>query len=704
MAVNGMNLSEMIEAAKTSGNEEIVFMLLDKIGQAEPQELAAQAADFDALLESWNNDFANSTEKAEICVKLADKGFPETPNFRSALCLSVRKLIPPYIAGNNVAKAIGAKDTAVSVREVAQRLHKLQNLRSTALVYQQETHQWGKIANIDKLTGTIGVSALESNSVSSVPIASAVITSLFFNLTPDFLNLLYPDKFARVPSEEYRKVLAKNALTEISDAKIRDIVFHLMVPACLNNETFEAWWTAQPVAAAQTGNKRFYADSRSILELYTLLPGTKHNPDQVVAPLTQADAEKLQKLFARTRKGIPTKEVNMLMECVALIAEADSDAELLKNMFAPLRGVVPFWPAVVDEKLSLAGLEYWGHISVKLLGGIIKATKLLYTQEELALIATRLPQRCISPIMSVISPDVVNETILKVKMLSSDLILWIWKNGSTVLPRLSEGIDMGCVSNALSVEGLPKEWTAAQRDLKKYTYEKKDFQKFLIENAQGDMPSILSAIKRCRGFIGSEQQTLIVRLAALSPDLTECLEMGEGRNMMGGNDDDSGVQVPMTSVASYKRRVAELENLISVLIPENAAAVALARSYGDLRENAEYDAAKERRRFLHKRRSELEKDIATTQSTDFKDVVVEGQVVLGSVVKLSSAGGDREYTILGAWDSDPEKNRIAYKARIGEILLNKKVGDTVDIPEAGSFTIKEILPLSEDLRKELAGE
>ena len=306
--------------------------------------------------------------------------------------------------------------------------------------------------------------------------------------------------------------------------------------------------------------------------------------------------------------------------------------------------------------------------------------------------------------MSVISPDVVNETILKVKMLSSDLILWIWKNGSTVLPRLSEGIDMGCVSNALSVEGLPKEWTAAQRDLKKYTYEKKDFQKFLIENAQGDMPSILSAIKRCRGFIGSEQQTLIVRLAALSPDLTECLEMGEGRNMMGGNDDDSGVQVPMTSVASYKRRVAELENLISVLIPENAAAVALARSYGDLRENAEYDAAKERRRFLHKRRSELEKDIATTQSTDFKDVVVEGRVVLGSVVKLSSAGGDREYTILGAWDSDPEKNRIAYKARIGEILLNKKVGDTVDIPEAGSFTIKEILPISEDLRKELAGE
>ena len=164
-------------------------------------------------------------------------------------------------------------------------------------------------------------------------------------------------------------------------------------------------------------------------------------------------------------------------------------------------------------------------------------------------------------------------------------------------------------------------------------------------------------------------------------------------------------QAPVTSVASHRRLAAELENLINVQIPENAAAVALARSYGDLRENAEYDAAKEKRRFLHRRRAELEKTLGFIRSTDFKDVAVNGQVVVGSLVRLQSASGSiREYYVLGAWDGDPEKNRISYKTRIGETLMDKKVGDKVDIPEAGAFTIKEILPLPEDLRKELAGE
>ena len=144
---------------------------------------------------------------------------------------------------------------------------------------------------------------------------------------------------------------------------------------------------------------------------------------------------------------------------------------------------------------------------------------------------------------------------------------------------------------------------------------------------------------------------------------------------------------------------------LSLWEPENAAAVALARSYGDLRENAEYDAAKEQRRFLHKRRSELEKELNTVQSTDFKDVTVEDHIVPGSVVKLVSASGEvKEYYVLGAWDGDPEKNRISYKTRIGEALINRKVGDKVEIPEAGAYTVQAVLPLPEALRKELAGE
>ena len=133
--------------------------------------------------------------------------------------------------------------------------------------------------------------------------------------------------------------------------------------------------------------------------------------------------------------------------------------------------------------------------------------------------------------------------------------------------------------------------------------------------------------------------------------------------------------------------------------------MALARSYGDLRENAEYDAAKERRRFLQRRRSELEKTLQDIESTDFKNVQVSDHVVLGSLVKLESKSGEiREYYLLGAWDGDPERNFLSYKTRIGEAILDKKVGTEVQIPEDGTYIVKEVLPLPEALRKELADE
>ena len=242
------------------------------------------------------------------------------------------------------------------------------------------------------------------------------------------------------------------------------------------------------------------------------------------------------------------------------------------------------------------------------------------------------------------------------------------------------------------------------REGERALFEKADFQKFVIENANGDIPSIIAAIQRCRSFQGGERQSVLVKLGRHSEELKAFIEAGEGRRMM-GDAAQTPDQAPVTSVASHRRLAAELENLINVQIPENAAAVALARSYGDLRENAEYDAAKEKRRFLHRRRAELEKTLGFIRSTDFKDVVIDGQVVIGSLVRLESASGSiREYYVLGAWDGDPEKNRISYKTRIGEVLMDKKIGDKVEIPEAGSYTIKEILPLPEERRKELAGE
>ena len=506
------------------------------------------------------------------------------------------------------------------------------------------------------------------------------------------------------PSSEYRRLFAQNSLSEISGQKIRDIIFNLLVPACFTQDAFEAWWNEAPAAASAASGKRGFADARSVLELHTLLPAGEKIP-----ALDETSAGKLEHLFQRVRRDMPAKDIANLTECIAIIAEPESDPELLKKVFLPLRGKAAFWPAAIDEKLPLTSLEAWGRISAKYLPGFIKASLILYSRQEMAVLATKLPLRCVGTLLDALKAkngeeDVVTEALLKTRQLSSDMILWIWKNRTKVSPRLADEVDMAHVLGAISAEGLPKEWTAAQRELKRCLFDKADFQKFIIENANGDIPSIIAAIQRCRSFQGGERQSVLVKLGRHSEELKAYIEAGEGRRMM-GDAAQTPDQAPVTSVASHRRLAAELENLINVQIPENAAAVALARSYGDLRENAEYDAAKEKRRFLHRRRAELEKTLGFIRSTDFKDVVINGQVVVGSLVRLESASGSiREYYVLGAWDGDPEKNRISYKTRIGEILMDKKVGDKVDIPEAGAFTIKEILPLPEDIRKELAGE
>ncbi len=699
MGSTDLNLAELIEAAKLPDNENAVLKLLDNIDNIDLQKLKDAAPQLELLCESWGDEISRNEDKANICVKLAEKNILDSEHFREALHAAVRKLLPPYLSSGSVVKAIGAKDESITVREAAMRLRKLQHLRSTAIVYQQDSHQWGKINGIDKVTGTIAVTSLDNTSVSSVPIANAVVTTLFFDTTPEMLNMLYPGKTSQRPSCDYRRIFTRYSLSEISDAKIHDCVRRLMVPDIMSVDAFNAWWEAAP-APVSTGKRAFW-DSRSVLELYTLLQALG-SADNI--RLTEESAEKLQHLFEHLRKDMLPKDVSMLAECISLLSKAN-DGPVLAKMFAPLRGKAPFWPAQITSDIPLTALETWGKLSIKLLDGLITVTSLLYTDEEIAKLASLLPLRCIGPIFETLPENIVNDTIFSMKVFSSDIILWIWKNRTKVVPALKDAVDMNRVVTALSMNGLPKEWTAPQRELKKNLFEKADFQKFIINNADGDMGSIINGLQKYRKFQPGERQSLMVKLSRQSEELKDYLEGGEGRRLMGASASQPAVQTPVTSIKSHKRLVAELENLINVQIPENAAAVALARSYGDLRENAEYDAAKERRRFLQRRRSELEKTLSDIESTDFKNVVIQDHAVLGSLVKLESASGEkREYYLLGAWDGDPEQNRLSYKTKIGEAILDKKIGSEVQIPEGGIYILKEVLPLPEDLRKELADE
>jgi len=135
----------------------------------------------------------------------------------------------------------------------------------------------------------------------------------------------------------------------------------------------------------------------------------------------------------------------------------------------------------------------------------------------------------------------------------------------------------------------------------------------------------------------------------------------------------------IVSWASYRKRQAELEDLVQKKIPQNSKEIGQARSYGDLRENFEFKAAKDTQKLLMRRRAELEMLLSRAQATDFADAKTD-VVSIGTSVIVTDLGTTRTltYHILGAWDSDPARNIISYPAALAQTLLNKKSGDTVE--------------------------
>lgn len=137
----------------------------------------------------------------------------------------------------------------------------------------------------------------------------------------------------------------------------------------------------------------------------------------------------------------------------------------------------------------------------------------------------------------------------------------------------------------------------------------------------------------------------------------------------------------VVSWESLEKRKLEYEDLVNNRIPQNVKDIAVARSYGDLRENFEYKASKQQQVVLNKFRIDMEKELTIAQGTDFSGADVSG-VNIGTVVVLVTADGSEEtYTVLGAWDSVPEEKIVSYLSDIGQALIGEKPGATVEIKD-----------------------
>lgn len=148
---------------------------------------------------------------------------------------------------------------------------------------------------------------------------------------------------------------------------------------------------------------------------------------------------------------------------------------------------------------------------------------------------------------------------------------------------------------------------------------------------------------------------------------------------------------PMT-LAGEKAMREELEELKKVVRPRIVQAIAEAREHGDLKENAEYHAAREQQGFCEGRIQEIEAKLSNAQVIDIKTIPVSGKVIFGVTVDLINVETDEEitYTIVGEDEANIKQNKISVTSPIARALIGKEEGDVAVVRAPGGEIEYEI--------------
>jgi transcription elongation factor GreA len=136
----------------------------------------------------------------------------------------------------------------------------------------------------------------------------------------------------------------------------------------------------------------------------------------------------------------------------------------------------------------------------------------------------------------------------------------------------------------------------------------------------------------------------------------------------------------------------ELHRLKTVERPATSAAIAEARGHGDLSENAEYEAAREKQGMIEARIRDIEHKLANAQIIDPKLLQAEGRCVFGATVEVEGNGGEKAtWQIVGEDEADIKEGRISVSSPIARALIGKEPGETVDVQTPGGRKRYEII-------------
>jgi len=249
----------------------------------------------------------------------------------------------------------------------------------------------------------------------------------------------------------------------------------------------------------------------------------------------------------------------------------------------------------------------------------------------------------------------------------SELLLWLAKERSDTF------------ADILGPEVFRSMLTAMERDqfnekrsnrLRDYILDDHELISDLIESADIEIvKDLVRALQFSPVFDDMDKRSLLGRIVKVFPSIQQIISGETSRQ-------ESSLFV---SWASLERRKEEYTHLVQKKIPANSRDIAIARSYGDLRENHEYKAAKEMHRLLMLRKHELENQLSRTRGISYGEASTDA-VGIGTTVRVTDLSSMQAecFSVLGAWDFDADRGLISYLSPLGQALLNHKVGDEIE--------------------------
>jgi len=489
--------------------------------------------------------------------------------------------------------------------------------------------------------------------------------------------------------------LAREILGDLGGAATADQVAAVLQPEIFDAAGFKRWWEGVKKKMKADGHFQIPAkksDPFALLEtpvspgrgLIERFRGARHSKDQVAAldQITKAlgdlaqEVEELQALAAQIeeaaakgRKLQSAAAVEMLIardeilarhEALKPGADAPTVADILVGEETRLPALFTALPASkhrrILESFEKAFGERWTD----------KALKLAQTSgSRLVVEIARLFEKAgKSGAMHAALTRWISE-----RSISAETLIWLCKERGAGFDGLFNAELLGAVFSALESDMLAERRTSRLRDLLM------DDHKLLGELiADADRDTVRDTMRKLiltPVFDDLTKRSLMARIVKLYP---------ETQSMITGDTSGEKAESLTVSWASLEKRKADYEHLIHKEIPQNLRDINVAKEQGDLRENFGFKAAKEQQRVLERRKIEGERDLATARGTNFENPETR-QVSIGTVVTLVPESGEKEiYSILGAWDSSPDLGIVSYKAAIGQILLGRKPGDTVELP------------------------